>query len=82
MTDTQINLNLAGRPSAGTIIERIRVEEGSLVRTTVHPIALQQPEFEIDKFLGGPQQPVFSLRWIVADSEIENRSSCLIEARR
>ncbi len=127
MTDTQINLDLAGRPSAGAIVERIRVEsrdeseKGRWFEQLFMRIALQQDEFEIDgiwrwpdwpereamtgldgrdmgidlvarrtsgewvaiqckcyedrhvlgkgeidKFLGGSQQPVFSLRWIVA----------------
>ena len=127
MTDTQMGLDLAGRPSARVILDRIRSEsrdeseKGRWFEQLFMRIALQQPEFEIDgiwrwpdwperealtgldgrdigidlvarrtsgewvaiqckcyedrhtlgkgeidKFLGGSQQPVFRLRWIVA----------------
>ena len=127
MTDTQISLDLAGRPSAQAILERIRTEsrdeseKGRWFEQLFMRIVLQKPEFEIDgiwrwpdwperevltgldgrdigidlvarrtsgewvaiqckcyedrrilgkgeidKFLGGSQQPVFRLRWIVA----------------
>ena len=127
MTRKQIHLDLAGRPSAGVVLERIRnesrdqSEKGRWFEQLFMRIALQQPEFEIDeiwrwpdwperealtgldgrdmgidlvarrtsgewvaiqckcyddrhilgkgeidKFLGGSQQPVFRLRWIVA----------------
>ena len=127
MAAAQISLDLAGRPSAGTILERIRAEsrdeseKGRWFEQLFMRIALQQPEFEIDeiwrwpdwperealtgldgrdmgvdlvarrtsgewvaiqckcyddrhtlgkgeidKFLGGSQQPIFRLRWIVA----------------
>ena len=122
-----MSLDLAGRPRAGFILERIRTdsrdesEKGRWFEQLFMRIALQQPEFEIDeiwrwpdwpqrealtaldgrdigidlvarrttgewvaiqckcyqdrhtlgkgeidKFLGGSQQPVFHLRWIVA----------------
>ena len=127
MTDVQMSLDLAGRPSVGDILERIRAEsrdeseKGRWFEQLFMRVALQQPEFEIediwrwpdwpereevtsldgrdigidlvarrtsgewvaiqckcyadrhtlgkgeiDKFLGGSQQPIFSLRWIVA----------------
>ncbi|MCY4213015.1 MAG: DEAD/DEAH box helicase family protein [Gammaproteobacteria bacterium] len=127
MTNAQKNLDLAGRPSARLILDRIREEsrdeseKGRWFEQLFMRIALQQPEFEIDaiwrwpnwperealtdldgrdmgidlvarrisgewvaiqckcyedrhrlgkgeidKFLGGSQQPIFSLRWIVA----------------
>ena len=122
-----MNLDLAERPTAGTVLDRIRqesrdeVEKGRWFEQLFMRIALQEPEFEIeeiwrwrdwperealtgldgrdngidlvarrtsgelvaiqckcyderhtlgkgeiDKFLGGSQQPVFRLRWIVA----------------
>ena len=127
MTSTQMSLDLAGRPSARVILDRIRTdsrdesEKGRWFEQLFMRVALQQPEFEIneirrwpewperealtgldgrdigidlvarrttgewvaiqckcyddrhtlgkgeiDKFLGGSQQPVFRLRWIVA----------------
>ena len=127
MTTEQMSLDLAGRPSARVILDRIRQEsrdeseKGRWFEQLFMRIALQQPEFEIDgiwrwpdwperealtgldgrdigidlvarrnsgewvaiqckcyddrhtlgkggidKFLGGSQQPVFRLRWIVA----------------
>ncbi len=127
MTEDQMNLDLAGRPSARVILERIRgesrdeTEKGRWFEQLFMRIALQEPEFEIkriwrwaewperealtgldgrdigidlvarrtsgewvaiqckcyndrhvlgkigiDKFLGGSQQPVFRLRWVVA----------------
>ena len=127
MTSTQMSLDLAGRPSARVILDRIRTdsrdesEKGRWFEQLFIRVALQQPEFEIneiwrwpewperealtgldgrdigidlvarrttgewvaiqckcyddrhtlgkgeiDKFLGGSQQPVFRLRWIVA----------------
>ncbi|MDE0457731.1 MAG: DEAD/DEAH box helicase family protein [Chromatiales bacterium] len=127
MTVAQINLDLAGRPSARAILDRIRTEsrdeseKGRWFEQLFMRVALQEPEFEIDgiwrwpdwperealtgldgrdigidlvarrtsgewvavqckcyderhvlgkggidKFLGGSQQPVFRLRWIVA----------------
>ena len=127
MTSGQLNLKLAGKPSAGVVLERIRrqsrdaSEKGRWFEQLFIRVALQQPEFEIeeiwrwsdwpdrealtgldgrdigidlvarrttgewiaiqckcyddrhtlgkgeiDKFLGGSQQPLFSLRWIVA----------------
>ena len=127
MTEAQMNLDLAGRPSARAILDRIRedsrdeAEKGRWFEQLFMRIALQEPEFEIekiwrwpdwperealtgldgrdigidlvarrssgewvaiqckcyddrhvlgkggiDKFLGGSQQPVFRLRWIVA----------------
>ena len=127
MTDVQINLDLGGRPSAGEILKRIRVEsrdeseKGRWFEQLFMRIALQQAEFEIDaiwrwpdwpereeltgydgrdigidlvakrttgewvaiqckcyeeghtlgkgeidKFLGGSQQEIYQLRWIVA----------------
>ena len=122
-----MNLDLAGRPSARVILDRIRedsrdeAEKGRWFEQLFMRVALQEPEFEIegiwrwpdwperealtgldgrdigidlvarrtsgewvaiqckcyddrhvlgkggiDKFLGGSQQPVFRLRWIVA----------------
>jgi predicted helicase len=127
MTDVQMNLDLAGRPSVGDILKRIRTEsrdeseKGRWFEQLFMRVALQLPEFEIeeiwrwpdwpereeltgldgrdigidlvarrtsgewvaiqckcyqdrhilgkgeiDKFLGGSQQPIFSLRWVVA----------------
>ena len=127
MTAAQMNLDLAGRPSARVILERIREdsrdesEKGRWFEQLFMRVALQEPEFEIDgiwrwpdwperealtgldgrdigidlvarrtsgewvaiqckcyddrhvlgkggidKFLGGSQQAVFRLRWIVA----------------
>ena len=127
MTEDQLKLNLAGRPSAGTILKRIREqsrdesEKGRWFEQLFMRVALQKPEFEIDviwrwadwperetltgldgrdigidlvarrtsgewvaiqckcyddqyvlgkggidKFLGGSQQPIFQLRWVVA----------------
>ena len=127
MTAAQTSLDLAGRPSAGEILDRIRyesrdqAEKGRWFEQLFMRLALQQPEFEIDqvwrwpdwperealtgldgrdmgvdlvarrtsgewvaiqckcyddrhtlgkgeidKFLGGSQQPIFRLRWIVA----------------
>ena len=127
MTVAQINLDLAGRPSARVILDRIReesrdeAEKGRWFEQLFMRVALQEPEFEldgiwrwpdwperealtgldgrdigidlvarrtsgewvaiqckcydarhvlgkggIDKFLGGSQQAVFRLRWIVA----------------
>ena len=127
MKGAQMSLDLAGRPRAGFILDRIRTdsrdesEKGRWFEHLFMRIALQQPEFEIDgiwrwpdwperealtgldgrdigidlvarrttgewvaiqckcyqgghtlgkgeidKFLGGSQQPVFRLRWIVA----------------
>ena len=127
MTDGQISLDLAGRPSARVILDRIRSEsrdeseKGRWFEQLFMRVALQQPEFEIDglwrwpdwpereamtgldgrdigidlvarrtsgelvaiqckcyddrhtlgkgeidKFLGGSQQQVFRLRWVVA----------------
>ena len=127
MTQAQMNLDLAGRPSARAILDRIRedsrdeAEKGRWFEQLFMRVALQEPEFEIeeiwrwpdwperealtgldgrdigidlvarrtsgewvaiqckcyddrhvlgkggiDKFLGGSQQPVFRLRWIVA----------------
>ena len=127
MTVAQIGLDLAGRPSARAILDRIRAEsreeseKGRWFEQLFMRVALQEPEFEIDgiwrwpdwperealtgldgrdigidlvarrtsgewvaiqckcyderhvlgkggidKFLGGSQQPVFRLRWIVA----------------
>ena len=127
MTGPQMGLDLAGRPSARAILDRIRgesrdkSEKGRWFEQLFMRVALQQPEFEvdgiwrwpdwperealtgldgrdigidlvarrisgewvavqckcyddrhtlgkgeIDKFLGGSQQPVFRLRWIVA----------------
>ena len=125
--DDQIRLDLAGKPTAGEILERIRAqsrdesEKGRWFEHLFMRLASQEPEFEIDeiwrwadwpqrmdltgldgrdigidlvarrttgewvaiqckcyderrtlgkghidKFLGGSQQPVFRLRWIVA----------------
>ncbi len=125
--DDQMRLDLAGKPTAGEILERIRVqsrdesEKGRWFEQLFMRLAMQEPEFEIDeiwrwadwpqrmeltgldgrdigidlvarrttgewvaiqckcyeesrtlgkghidKFLGGSQQPVFQLRWIVA----------------
>ena len=127
MTAAQMNLDLAGRPSARVILERIReesrdeAEKGRWFEQLFMRVALQEPEFEIagiwrwpdwperealtgldgrdigvdlvarrnsgewvaiqckcyedrhilgkgeiDKFLGGSQQEIFRLRWIVA----------------
>ena len=127
MTKAQISLDLAGRPTARAILDRIRSEsrdeseKGRWFEQLFMRLALQQPEFEIDeiwrwpdwperealtgldgrdmgvdlvarrtsgewvaiqckcyddrhtlgkgeidKFLGGSQQPIFRLRWIVA----------------
>ena len=127
MTVAQMSLDLAGRPSARAILDRIRAEsrdeseKGRWFEQLFMRVALQEPEFEIDgiwrwpdwperealtgldgrdigidlvarrtscewvavqckcyderhvlgkggidKFLGGSQQPVFRLRWIVA----------------
>ena len=127
MTETQISLDLVGRPSGRAILNRIRTEsrdeseKGRWFEQLFMRIALQQPEFEIDriwrwpdwpqreqltgldgrdigidlvaqrtsgewvasqckcyddrhtlgkgaidKFLGGSQQSIFRLRWIVA----------------
>ncbi len=127
MTVAQMNLDLAGRPSARVILDRIReesrdeAEKGRWFEQLFMRVALQEPEFEldgiwrwpdwperealtgldgrdigidlvarrtsgewvaiqckcyddrhvlgkggIDKFLGGSQQAVFRLRWIVA----------------
>ena len=127
MTAVQMNLDLAGKPSARMILDRIReesrdeVEKGRWFEQLFMRIALQEPEFEIDgiwrwpdwperevltgldgrdigidlvarrasgewvaiqckcyddrhvlgkggidKFLGGSQQAIFRLRWIVA----------------
>ena len=127
MTLAQMNLDLAGRPSARVILDRIRdesrdeAEKGRWFEQLFMRVALQEPEFEldgiwrwpdwperealtgldgrdigidlvarrtsgewvaiqckcyddrhvlgkggIDKFLGGSQQAVFRLRWIVA----------------
>ncbi len=127
MTAAQMNLDLAGRPSARVVLDRIRAEsrdeseKGRWFEQLFMRIALQEPEFEIDgiwrwpdwperealteldgrdigidlvarrtsgewvaiqckcyddrhmlgkggidKFLGGSQQAVFRLRWIVA----------------
>ena len=127
MTEAQMNLDLAGRPSARAILDRIRedsrdeAEKGRWFEQLFMRVALQEPEFEIeeiwrwpdwperealtgldgrdigidlvarrtsgewvaiqckcyddrhvlgkggiDRFLGGSQQPVFRLRWIVA----------------
>ena len=127
MTALQTSLDLAGRPSAGAILDRIRnqsrdeAEKGRWFEQLFMRVAIQQPEFEIDgiwrwpewperealtgldgrdmgvdlvarrttgewiaiqckcyddrhvlgkggidKFLGGSQQPIFRLRWIVA----------------
>ena len=127
MTVAQMDLDLAGRPSARAILDRIRAEsrdeseKGRWFEQLFMRVALQEPEFEIDgiwrwpdwperealtgldgrdigidlvarrtsgewvavqckcyderhvlgkggidKFLGGSQQPVFRLRWIVA----------------
>ena len=127
MTVAQMNLDLAGRPSARIILDRIReesrdeAEKGRWFEQLFMRVALQEPEFEIDgiwrwpdwperealtgldgrdigidlvarrtsgewvaiqckcyddrhvlgkggidKFLGGSQQAVFRLRWIVA----------------
>ena len=127
MTGAQMSLDLAGRPSAHLILDRIRAEsrdeseKGRWFEQLFMRIAIQQPEFEIegiwrwpdwperetltgldgrdigidlvarrtsgewvaiqckcyedrhtlgkgeiDKFLGGSQQQVFRLRWIVA----------------
>lgn len=127
MTSGQTGLDLAGRPSARAILDRIRAEsrdkseKGRWFEQLFMRVALQQPEFEIDdiwrwpdwperealtgldgrdigidlvarrisgelvaiqckcyedrrilrkgeidKFLGGSQQQVFRLRWIVA----------------
>ena len=127
MTTAQMNLDLAGRPSARVILDRIReesrdeAEKGRWFEQLFMRVALQEPEFEIDgiwrwsdwpereeltgldgrdigidlvarrtsgewiaiqckcygdrhmlgkggidKFLGGSQQAVFRLRWIVA----------------
>ena len=127
MTAVQAGLDLAGRPIAGYILDRIRnesrdqAEKGRWFEQLFMRLALQQPEFEIDriwrwpdwpereeltgldgrdmgvdlvaqrtsgeyvaiqckcyderhtlgkseidKFLGGSQQPIFRLRWIVA----------------
>ncbi len=127
VTEGQMNLDLAGRPSARAILDRIRkesrdeAEKGRWFEQLFVRIAYQEPEFEIDgiwrwaewperetltgldgrdigidlvarrssgewvavqckcyddrhvlgksgidKFLGGSQQPVFRLRWVVA----------------
>ena len=127
MPSGQLNIDLAGKPSAGVILQRIRnesrdeSEKGRWFEQLFARIARQQPEFEIDeiwrwpewperealtgldgrdigidlvarrttgewvaiqckcyedrhtlgkgeidKFLGGSQQPIFRLRWIVA----------------
>ena len=127
MTRAQISLDLAGRPTARAILDRIRSEsrdeseKGRWFEQLFMRLALQQPEFEIDeiwrwpdwperealtgldgrdmgvdlvarrtsgewvaiqckcyddrhtlgkgeidKFLGGSQQAIFRLRWIVA----------------
>ena len=127
MTVAQMDLDLAGRPSARAILDRLRAEsrdeseKGRWFEQLFMRVALQEPEFEIDgiwrwpdwperealtgldgrdigidlvarrtscewvaiqckcyderhvlgkggidKFLGGSQQPVFRLRWIVA----------------
>ena len=127
MTIAQMSLDLRGRPSAGSILHRIRSEsrdeseKGRWFEQLFARIARQEPEFEIDdiwrwpewpdretltgrdgrdigidlvarrtsgewvaiqckcyedqhtlpkgeidKFLGGSQQPIFRLRWIVA----------------
>lgn len=127
MTIAQMTLDLRGRPSAGSILDRIRTEsrdeseKGRWFEQLFARIARQEPEFEIDdiwrwaewperekltgldgrdigidlvalrtsgewvaiqckcyddhhtlpkgeidKFLGGSQQPVFRLRWVVA----------------
>ncbi len=127
MTEDQMNLDLAGRPSARIILDRIREEsrdeseKGRWFEQLFMRIARQEPEFEIDgisrwaewperealtkldgrdigidlvarrttgewvaiqckcyddrhvlgkgeidKFLGGSQQPIFRLRWVVA----------------
>ena len=127
MTAAQINLDLAGRPSARVVLDRIRednrdeAEKGRWFEQLFMRVALQEPEFEIDgiwrwpdwperealtgldgrdigidlvarrtsgewvaiqckcyddrhvlgkggidKFLGGSQQGIFRLRWIVA----------------
>ena len=127
MDDAQTSLDFGGRPTAGAILKRIRVEsrdeseKGRWFEQLFMRVALQRPEFEIehiwrwpdwperealtgldgrdigidlvarrtsgewvaiqckcyeesrilakgeiDKFLGGSQQPVFRLRWIVA----------------
>ena len=63
MAAAQISLDLAGRPSAGTILERIRAEsrdeseKGRWFEQLFIRIALQQPEFEIDEIWRWPDWP-------------------------
>ena len=65
MAATQISLDLAGRPSAGAIPERTRAESrdesenGRWFEQLFIRVALQQPEFEIEKLLGGSQRSIF-----------------------
>ena len=54
LMDEQIDLDLAGKPSAGEILERIRArsrdesEKGRWFEQLFMRIAMQEPEFEID----------------------------------
>ena len=63
MTHAQMSLDLAGRPRAGFILERIRTdsrdesEKGRWFEQLFMRIALQQPEFEIDEIWRWPDWP-------------------------
>ena len=63
MTETQTSLDLGGRPTAGTILDRIRSEsrdeseKGRWFEQLFMRIALQEPEFEIDGIWRWPDWP-------------------------
>ena len=63
MTEAQTSLDLGGRPTAGTILDRIRSEsrdeseKGRWFEQLFMRIALQEPEFEIDEIWRWPDWP-------------------------
>ena len=63
MTEAQISLDLAGRPTARAILERIRSEsrdeseKGRWFEQLFMRVALQEPEFEIDEIWRWPEWP-------------------------
>ena len=63
MTATQTSLDLAGRPSTGDILGRIRnesrdqAEKGRWFEQLFMRLALQQPEFKIDQIWRWPDWP-------------------------